>query len=227
MHLLSIILINGIIIFGAFVLPMFLDVITGNFSLSSILDKISAPFFPILIAFDIIILFLYIIRIPPWFSALLLIGILHYLPIFLEAQEKKQNEETNAKKIATELAIRNAPAEFVKDRFPQLYKNKNDIKQRMSIFFEKQSEALQKLKDIETPEAQEFLKQEIIIYTAIINAFSAKIRVLEESYEILFALDKTGKDSKILEEEFKKVLNIATSVLEETKAIQEDLRTIN
>ena len=58
-------------------------------------------------------------------------------------------------------------------------------------------------------------------------AFSAKIRVLEESYEILFALDKTGKDSKILEEEFKKVLNIATSVLEETKAIQEDLRTIN
>ena len=50
---------------------------------------------------------------------------------------------------------------------------------------------------------------------------------MEESYEILFALDKTGKDSKILEEEFKKVLNIATSVLEETKAIQEDLRTIN
>lgn len=227
MHLLSFILVNGIIIFGAFVFPMFLDVITGNFSLSSILDKISAPFFPKLIAFDIIILFLYIIRIPPWFSALLLIGISHYLPIFLEAQEKKQNEETNAKKIATELAIRNAPAEFVKDRFPQLYKNKNDIKQRMSIFFEKQSEALQKLKEIETPEAQEFLKQEIIIYTAIINAFSAKIRVLEESYEILFALDKTGKDSKILEEEFKKVLNIATSVLEETKAIQEDLRTIN
>lgn len=226
MHRFIIILINGII-FGAFVFIMFLDVITGNFSLSSILDTISKPLLHIVIAFDIIILFLYIIRIPPWFSALLLIVISYSLPIFLEAQREKQNEETNAKKIATELAIRNAPAEFVKDRFPQLYKNKNDIKQRMSIFFEKQAEALQKLKDIKTPEAQEFLKQEIIIYTAIINAFSAKIRVLEESYEILFALDKTGKDSKILEAEFKKVLNIATSVLEETKAIQEDLRTIN
>lgn len=227
MNLLPLILLNVFSV-GPLVFIGLLNVISCNFSSYSILDAISNLSFALyVIAFDIIILFLYIIRIPPWFSALLLIGISYYLPIFLEAQEKKQNEETKAKKIATELAIRNAPAEFVKDRFPQLYKNKNDIKQRMSIFFEKQSEALQKLKDIETPEAQEFLKQEIIIYTAIINAFSTKIRVLEESYEILFALDKTGKDSKILEAEFKKVLNIATSVLEETKAIQEDLRTIN
>lgn len=119
------------------------------------------------------------------------------------------------------------PSSYIKNKFPDLYKSKNEITQRISIISEKQIEAFRKLEKINDPNAKEIIKEEIITYTFIKSIFTKKLQDLKEAYDILFAIHKTESDSKILEAELKKVSSVTSLISEECKRIQNDIKTVN